>query len=65
MKKALTLRQFKSCIDQAYARAGKAADHVEVEVWLDEKLYRVVRVGQFGVVPDVGITILKESECEK
>ena len=65
IKKALTLRQLKNCIDQAYERAGKVADHVEVEVWLDDTLYRVVRVGQFGVVPDVGITIVKESECDK
>lgn len=60
--KALTLRQLKSCIDQAWEKAGKAAEHASVEVWMGDDLYRIVSVGQFGVVPDVTLTIKKESE---
>lgn len=61
---ALNLKALKSCIDQAYERAGKAADHVDVEVWLGDELYRVVGIGQFGVVPDVTLTIKKESDLK-
>ena len=56
----MTLKQLKSCIDQAYKKAGaKYAAKSEIEVWLGDKLYRLASVGQFGVVPDVTLTIEK------
>lgn len=56
----MTLKQLKSCIDQAYKKAGaKYAAKSEIEVWLGEKLYSLKEVGQFGVAPDVVLTIEK------
>lgn len=58
--KILSLKALKSCIDQAWANAGEAAEHAGVEVWLGDQAYRIVSVGQFGIVPDVTLTIKKE-----
>ena len=56
----MTLKELKSCIDQAYKKAGaKYAAKSEIEVWLADKLYRLTDVGQFDVVPDVMLTIKK------
>lgn len=54
--KPVTLRELKNCIDQAVARLDEDQD-AEVEVWYKKKGYRIFRVGQFGIVPDVTLTI--------
>lgn len=51
----MKLRQLKAVIDQAFENA-EGMD-VEVEVWFKKRMYRIERVGQFGLVPDVTITI--------
>lgn len=54
----MTLKQLKSCIDQAYKKAGeKIAATSEVEVWLGDEMLRLKSVGQFGIVPDVTLTV--------
>jgi hypothetical protein len=55
-EKPVTLRELKNCIDQAVARLDEDQD-AEVEVWYKKKGYRIFRVGQFGIVPDVTLTI--------
>lgn len=52
----VTLRELKNCIDQAVARLDEGED-AQVEVWYKKKGYRIFRVGQFGIVPDVTLTI--------
>jgi hypothetical protein len=47
----ISLKKFKSIVDRAVKDAGKAADHVGIEVWYKKKCYKIVRVGQFSVVP--------------
>jgi hypothetical protein len=54
-EKPLRLRELKACIDRAVENAGDGDP--EVEVWFRKSMYRIVRVGQFGIVPDVTITI--------
>lgn len=51
----MTLKELKSVIDQAVERAGEC--DAKVEVWYKNKGYRIARVGQFGLIPDVTITI--------
>lgn len=58
----MTLKDFKSCIDQAYKAAGKTAKTAKVEVWLNGETYAITRIGQFGVVRDVNISIEKEGK---
>ena len=58
--KSLTLRQLYSCLGQCVVKAGSLDP--DVEVWIGEKLYRVVRVGQFGVMPDVTLELREEVE---
>jgi hypothetical protein len=58
----MTLKELKSCIDQAYKAAGKTAATANVEVWHNGQTYTITRIGQFGVVKDVSITIEKEGK---
>jgi hypothetical protein len=51
----MKLKQLKSCIDQCVKKAGKL--NPDVEVWVGNSMYRIKRVGQFGVVPDVTLTV--------
>lgn len=53
----MKLKQLKKCIDLCVKNAGKL--NPDVEVWLNDKLFRIKEIGQFGVVPDVAITITK------
>jgi len=53
----MKLKQLKSCIDQCVVSAGKL--NPNVEVWIGDKSYRIKEVSQFGVVPDVAITLTK------
>ena len=51
----MKLHELKACIDKAVENAGDY--DAEVEVWFKKSMYRIDRVAQFGVVPDVTITI--------
>ena len=54
----MRLKDLKSCIDQAFEKTDDG--DVDVEVYIvndDDKVFEVVRVGQFGFVPDVTIGI--------
>ena len=52
----MKLKMLKTLIDEAVAYAGDCDP--DVEVWVGEKrAYRIGRIGQFGVVPDVTITV--------
>lgn len=53
--KAMSLRELKSCIDKACEYAGDI--DANVEVWIGKKAYSITRVGQFGIIPDVTITV--------
>lgn len=53
-----SLRQLKSCIDQAIkVLDDRKIDDVEVEVWVNKHMHRIISVSQFGVVPDVCLTL--------
>jgi len=51
----MKLKQLSDCIDQCIRKAGN--QNPDVEVWLSNKMYRIKRIGQFGVIPDVIITV--------
>lgn len=51
----MKLKKFKEIIDKAYEQA-EGCD-VEVEVWLKNSMYDIQRIGQFGVIPTVTITL--------
>ena len=59
----MKLKQLKKCIDLCVKNAGKL--NPDVEVWLNDKLFRIKEIGQFGVVPDVAITITKVRQAMK
>ena len=61
----MTLKELKSCIDQAVKKAGKAAATANVEVWYGDQMLEITRIGQFGVVPDISITVEKEETKKK
>lgn len=54
----MKLKKLKEVIDQAVENAGDCDP--DVEVWFKKSMYRIMDVGQFGVVPDVTITIGKK-----
>lgn len=56
----MTLAELKSCIDQAVKKAGKTAKTANVEVWYGDEMLEITEVSQFGVVPDVMLTVAKE-----
>ena len=59
----MKLKDLKKAIDQAVKYAGKCDP--DVEVWLGEKkMYRIKRIGQFGLVPDVTITLCDKPELK-
>lgn len=59
------LYELKSCIDQAVKNAeagGVDLEDVGVEVWHEPEdgpavRYKIVRVGQFGIIPDITLDI--------
>lgn len=51
----MKLEEFKKIIDKAYEQA-EGCD-VDVEVWLKNGMYKIQKIGQFGVVPTVTITL--------
>lgn len=51
----MKLKELKECIDKAVEHAGDCDP--DVEVWFKKKCYRIRSIGQFGVIPDVTITI--------
>ncbi len=54
----MKLREFKKIVDAACKRAGKAAEHADVEFWVGEdSCHEVEHIGQFSVVPDLVITL--------
>lgn len=55
----MTIKELKSCVDQCAKKAGKTAATAKVEIWLGDKMYTIKEVRQFGVVPDMSITIEK------
>lgn len=53
----MKLLELKELVDQAVENAGKTAPYADVEVWFKKKMYRITRVSQFGVVPNVSIEL--------
>lgn len=53
----MTIKELKSCVDQCAKKAGQAAATAHVEIWLGDKMYSIKEISQFGVVPDMMITI--------
>jgi len=51
----MELREFKKIIDKADRHAGKCK--VNVEFWVNDKPLDIKEIGQFGVIPDVVITL--------
>lgn len=52
----MKLKELKAVIDKAVERAGDCDP--DVEVWVgDKRAYRIGRIGQFGVIPDVTIHV--------
>jgi len=52
----MKLKELKSVIDQAVEYAGDC--NPDVEIWIgDKKAYRIGRIGQFGVIPDLTISV--------
>lgn len=50
------LKQLKAVIDQCVDCAGDCDP--DVEIWIgDKKAYKIGRIGQYGVVPDVLISV--------
>ena len=59
----LTLKQLQKVIDKAVKKAGK--HDYQVEVWFrGAGPFKIVSVGQFGIVPDVTLDIDVEKEKE-
>lgn len=56
LKKLLEILQ--SCYDR-HKDNPECADNIEVEFWQGEKLIQLDRIGQFGIKPDVTITVSK------
>jgi len=54
----MKLKELKRAIDIAVEYAGDLDP--EVEVWFKKSMYRIQSISQFGVVPDVTITIGKK-----
>jgi len=61
-KKAYSFKEVLKCFNMAKKKLGRA--DVDLEVWLGEKMYRVVRVGQFGIIKTVTLTLTDEPECD-
>ena len=63
----MKLKQLKTVIDQCVDYAGDCDP--EVEIWIgDKKAYNIGRISQFGVLPNVIISVgekLYDSEAEK
>lgn len=57
--KPFTLDGLLNCLKQAKENAGD--NDANIEVWVDNKMYRIIRVGQFGVTPTTTLTLGK---CE-
>jgi hypothetical protein len=57
MNGKISLRKFKSIVDEAVKRAGKTADHVGIEVWYKKRCYKIVSVGQFHIMPTMTMDI--------
>lgn len=51
----MKLKQLQKIINQCVDRAGDTDP--DVEVWFKKKMYDIRSIDQFGVVPDVTITI--------
>jgi hypothetical protein len=52
----MKLRKLKEVIDKCVENAGDYDP--EVEIWVgDHKAYKVARIGQFGIIPDVTISV--------
>lgn len=51
----MKLKKLKEIIDKCVENAGDTDP--DVEVWFKKAMYDIREIGQFGVVPDVTITI--------
>ena len=52
----MKLKKLKEIIDQCVENAGDCDP--EVEIWVgDKKAYRIGRIGQYGLIPDVTISV--------
>ncbi len=64
----MTLLELKWAVDQAVEIAGDAANRAKVEVWCKKKMYRLRRVGQYQVMPnlilEVGEKVIDEEGTE-
>jgi hypothetical protein len=58
--KLIKLKKLIEVLQGAYDRhkdAPKCANNIRVEFWLGEQMVELERIGQFGVIPDVTITL--------
>ena len=51
----MKLKEFKKYIDATAKKAGKC--DVDIEIWFGEHCFDVSSIGQFGVVPDVTVSL--------
>lgn len=61
-QESLTFKQVFSCLKQANKRLGK--NDIDLEVWVGNKMFRVIRVGQFSIIPTVTITLTDKPELK-
>lgn len=54
LKKLLELLQ--GCYDK-HKDSPEVADNIEVEFWQGDRIVNLERIGQFGIKPDVTITL--------
>jgi len=54
-KKPMTFKEVFSCLCQANDYLGDCDG--ELEVWIGEQMYKIVRVGQFSIIPTVTLTL--------
>ncbi len=57
----MKLRDLKSVVDQAVATAGDT--NPDVEVWVDDKMYRIESARQFNICPDFVLTLKTEPDA--
>lgn len=63
----ITLKKFLEVIQGCYDKhkdKPECADSIRVEFWMGEEMLHLKRIGQFGVVPDVTITLERDQSQE-
>ena len=61
--KAYSFKEVLRCFKKANKEIGR--HDVDLEVWIGKKMYRVVRVGQFGIIKTVTLTLTDNPEFDE